>query len=101
LTNIGHENRYTPRAFSDIESIRIYIHRFNPKAAGKVVATIEKLIAGLSAFPKSGTSTDSLNARVIFTPRYPYRIYYRIVSDEVVILHIRHAARRPVKSSEL
>ncbi|HEY5827616.1 MAG TPA: type II toxin-antitoxin system RelE/ParE family toxin [Hyphomicrobiaceae bacterium] len=30
----------------------------------------------------------------MFPTRYPYRIYYTVQGDEVVILHIRHTARR-------
>jgi hypothetical protein len=33
--------------------------------------------------------------------RYPYRIYYRIAAGEVLILHIRHAARRPLRPGEI
>jgi plasmid stabilization system protein ParE len=27
--------------------------------------------------------------------RYPYIVYYRVQNDEVVIVHIRHGARKP------
>ena len=93
--------RYTPRAFSDLEIIRTYIAQFNPAAAGNVVTLIEKIVARLADFPESGQRSDELDARVVFSTLYPYRIYYRIVSDEVLILHIRHAARRPLESGEL
>jgi plasmid stabilization system protein ParE len=42
-----------------------------------------------------------LGVRVAFSTRYPYRIYYRIGPDEIVILHIRHAARRPLLPGEI
>jgi hypothetical protein len=28
--------------------------------------------------------------------RYPYVVLYRIAADELLILHIRHTARRPL-----
>jgi toxin ParE1/3/4 len=93
--------RYTPRAFSDLEAIRIYISQYNPSAAGRVVALIEKIVTRLGDFPESAQRSDELDARVAFSTRYPYRIYYRIKSDEVVILHIRHAARRPLERGEV
>jgi toxin ParE1/3/4 len=93
--------RYTPRAFSDPEAIRTYITQYNPAAAARVVTLIEKIVARLGDFPESGQRSDELDARVAFSTRYPYRIYYRIMSDAVAILHIRHAARKPLEKSEL
>jgi plasmid stabilization system protein ParE len=93
--------RYTPRAFSDLEAIRTYIAKHNPAAAGKVVALIEKIVLRLGDFPESGQRSDKLDARVAFSTRYPYRIYYRVASDQVLILHIRHAARRPLEAGEV
>lgn len=93
--------RYTPRAFSDLDVIRTYISQFNPAAAGRVVTLIEMIAKRLGDFPESGQRTDELDTRIAFSSRYPYRIYYRIVADEVLILHIRHAARRPLEPGEI
>ena len=93
--------RFTPRAFSDLEGIRTYIAQYNPGTAGRVVAIIEKIAFRLSDFPESGQRSDELDARVVFSPRYPYRIYYRVASGEVQILHIRHAVRRPLEAGEV
>jgi len=93
--------RYTPRAFSDLDVIRTYISQFNPVAAGRVVALIEMIAARLADFPESGQRSDELDARVVFSPRYPYRIYYRVAADEVLVLHIRHTARRPLQLGEI
>ena len=93
--------RFTPRAFSDLEAIRNYIAEYNPTAAGRVVALIEKIALRLGDFPESGQRSDELDARVVFSTRYPYRIYYRVAFGEVLILHIRHAARRPLEAGEV
>jgi toxin ParE1/3/4 len=89
--------RYTPRAFSDLDVIRTYIAQLNPAAAGRVVTLIEKIVARLADFPESGQRADELDAQVVFSTRYPYRVYYRVPSDAVLILHTRHAARRPLE----
>ena len=93
--------RFTPRAFSDLEVIRTYINQFNPAGAGRVISLIEKIALRLGDFPESGRPTDELDARVVFSRRYPYRIYYRIAFGEVMILHIRHAARRPLQPGDV
>ena len=33
--------------------------------------------------------------RVLPLVRYPYKVFYRVHPDRVVVLHIRHSARRP------
>ena len=93
--------RFTPSAFADLDIIRTYINQFNPTAAGRVVSLIEKIALRLGDFPESGQSSDELGVRVAFSTRYPYRIYYRIGPDEIVILHIRHTARRPLLPGEI
>ena len=93
--------RYTPRAFADLDIIRTYISQFNPAAAGRVVTLVEKIVKRLGDFPESGQHADELDTRIAFSPRYPYRIYYRIVAEEILILHIRHAARRPLQPGEI
>jgi hypothetical protein len=33
--------------------------------------------------------------------RYPYLIFYSVSAEELVILHIRHGARKPVEPGDL
>jgi hypothetical protein len=40
-----------------------------------------------------GLATSNPHIRILPPTRYPYRIYYTVQSDELVILHIRHTAR--------
>lgn len=32
---------------------------------------------------------------------YPYLIFYTVMPDEIVVLHIRHSARRAIEPTEL
>jgi toxin ParE1/3/4 len=93
--------RYTSRAFSDVDDIRNYIDQYNPIAARRVVTVIEKIVSRLGDFPEAGRRSDELDVRVIFATRYPYRIYYRIAANEILVLHIRHAARRALEKGEI
>jgi hypothetical protein len=45
--------------------------------------------------------TNEPDIRVLPPTRYPYRIYYTITADAVVILHVRHNARRDPDFSNL
>ena len=62
---------------------------------------MEKIIGGLKDFPEIGQRSDELDVRIILAGRYPYRIYYRVEGDEVLILHIRHTARKAPKSGDV
>jgi plasmid stabilization system protein ParE len=48
----------------------------------------------LRANPFIGVTSSNPDIRVLPPTRYPYRIYYSIQSDEIVVLPIRHTARR-------
>ncbi len=87
--------RYTPRAFADRDTIFDYINRRNPRAAREVKAFIEKRISELGDLAIRRRVIQKLGVHALWLGRYPYIVYYRVGRDEVAIVHIRHAARRP------
>ncbi len=87
--------RYTLRAFADREEIFAYLDECNPRAAREVKAFIKRRIASLAQNPRRSRTIKELDVHAHWLGRYPYIIYYRTVGDEVWIVHIRHAARRP------
>ena len=87
--------RYTPRAFADREEIFDYIDRHNPRAAREVKLFVKQRIAHLGDNPRRSPLVKELGVHAHWLGRYPYIIYYRIVRDEVWIIHIRHVAREP------
>ena len=89
--------RYTPAAFSDRERMLEFLNERSASGATKVAAGIHEAIEQLKEHPHSGYRTDDPDVRVIFVPRYPYKIFYR-VRDAVEILHIRHTSRRVWKN---
>ncbi len=41
-----------------------------------------------------GVPSSQPGVRILQPTRYPYRIYYTVQGDEIVILHIRHTSRQ-------
>ena len=87
--------RYTPRAFADREEIYTYLDHRNPRAAREVKSFIKQRIASLADNPSRSPLIKELGVHAHWLGRYPYIIYYRIVENEVWIVHIRHVTREP------
>lgn len=86
--------RWDARALSDLRDIRRYIARHgSPAAADRVREHLRIRVERLLARPLIGVLTSHPEIRILPPTRYPYRIYYTIQREEVVILHIRHSAR--------
>jgi toxin ParE1/3/4 len=87
--------RYTLRAQSDLDSIYSYIERRAPIAAQSVKELIERRIARLADFPRMAPETDDPGIYELTIVRYPYKVYYEIMGDEMWIIHVRDARRKP------
>lgn len=86
--------RWDARALEDLRNIRHYIaERASPAAADRVREHLRTRIARLLTRPLIGVLTSNSEIRILPPTRYPYRVYYTIQGDAVVILHIRHSAR--------
>jgi plasmid stabilization system protein ParE len=87
---------WTLAAASGIQRAHDDIADFNPRAAMHVAETLRAEGDSLVNFPHRGRPVPGTNMRELVTS-YPYIIRYRINGDEVVILRIRHTARRPTE----
>jgi toxin ParE1/3/4 len=76
-------SRYTLRAFADREAIFDYLEKRSPKGAQTVKQAIENSIRRLEDFPYSASATDEPGIHELIVPRCPYKVYYRVVDDEV------------------
>jgi addiction module RelE/StbE family toxin len=93
--------RYTATALLEAEEIFSYIVDRNFSAARVVRERFEHTIAMLADIPEMAQSTDEPGVRRMSIRSYPYVIFYTVDEDEVVILYIRHGARRqPWETSE-
>jgi plasmid stabilization system protein ParE len=93
--------RYAATALAELSDIFSYIARHDRAAAARVVAHIEESAARLARFPRMGTPKYKPGVRMIPLRRYPFLIFYTIELDQVLILSVRHAARkRPGEDDE-
>jgi toxin ParE1/3/4 len=90
---------YAPRALRDLSEIAAYLVERNLTGARSVLSAIKSSIDTLSFFPQIGRVADDAGHRRVPVVRYPYVIFYRISGDDLLILHIRHASRRPIDAA--
>lgn len=93
--------RFDDRALDDLRQIRSYIAERSPNGAERVRRHIMHTIDSLTEFPFLGKATDEKRVRILVVTKHPYLVFYSVVKDEVVILHIRHAARQPIDPTTL
>jgi len=91
-----HQVIWTRAALAGVRTIRQYIHQFNPYAAEKVAAEIIAVGNSLEDFPFRGRPVEGTALREVLSS-YPYIIRYRVTNRQVVILRVRHTARRPTE----
>jgi toxin ParE1/3/4 len=86
--------RWDLRALQDLRDIRSYIAmRGSPAAGDRVRQHLRNRVHRLLTNPFIGVVSTNREIRILPPTRYPYRIYYSVQGEDVVILHIRHTAR--------
>jgi plasmid stabilization system protein ParE len=86
--------RYTEPASFELERAISYFVEHAPASASAFADSIDAAISRLLENPYSSQETDMPGTRRAYIRRFRYSIFYTIGGDEVVILHIQHAARR-------
>lgn len=85
---------WTEPALDDLNDIAMYIAVTNPHAAKRLVNTLFNKVKRLENFPNSGRVPEeipSLNYREIIVN--PCRVFYKVDSDFVYILHVMRQER--------
>jgi plasmid stabilization system protein ParE len=86
---------YTNRATSDLERLSVDNKQFGEATTAALEECIHQVIARIVEFPKAAEPVAQRpDMHVVPLVRYPYKIFYRIFEDRVLILHIRHSARK-------
>jgi toxin ParE1/3/4 len=88
--------RFTPLAIANLVEIAEYIHDRNPAAAQRVRTALYESLQNLILFPEVGRRQKAKGVRKLVTRKYAYLIYYTVdeATEEIVILNIKHPARR-------
>jgi plasmid stabilization system protein ParE len=85
---------WSPTAIRDLARIRAFVARFSPVAAARITSDLQAAGETLAAHADRGRPAPG-GKRELATLR-PYLIRYRVTTDDVRIIRIRHAARRPL-----
>ena len=88
--------RVTPRALANIIEIADYIHEHSPTAARRARDAIYQSFQILILYPHVGRRQKTAGVRRFVVRRYGYLVYYVVdeVAEEIVILNVKHPARR-------
>ena len=86
--------RYTNPASLELEQSISYFIEHAPASAAAFADSIDAGVARLLDNPYSAQETDMPGVRRACIRLFRYNIFYTVEGAEVVILHIRHAARR-------
>ena len=85
---------WTEPALDGISQAYNYIANFNPQAAQHMADALLAAGDSLVTFPHRGRLVRGTTMRELVSVS-PYIIRYEVIVDEVIILRVRHSARRP------
>ncbi len=83
---------WTDDAVANLEAIEAYIAVFDPAAAERLATRLIEVADSLAAFSERGR--DAGGGLREMTTVWPYILRYRVEAERVIILRIRHGARK-------
>ncbi len=89
---------YTVDAIEDAVAAIEYVRQRSPRGAAKIAARLLKRIELLAEVQVDGPAiTLRSGATVRASSIPPFKIYYRRLTDELLIVRVHHQARRPIE----
>ena len=86
---------YTDEALRDLDQILTFLVSNYPSITAAFQKRLRSVERRIGKWPMSAEEViQRPGVRVVPLIRYPYKIFYRITSEAVEILHIHHAARQ-------
>jgi toxin ParE1/3/4 len=88
---------FTDEAIRDLDEILEYVAKNYPTIRQSLEMRLRTVVARIGAWPESAQEVaERPGVRVVPLIRYPYKVFYRVGREAVEIVHIHHAARRPL-----
>ena len=85
--------RLTRAAEDDIAGVYTYYAERDPDLAGRVSRAIVGAIDGLVDFPLMGREGKVSGTRERIMTRYPYRIVYRLMGEQIFVVRVLHQSQ--------
>ena len=87
---------WTEAALADLDEILDYTSVHSPTAVTPLLRRVDAVLARISSRPESARRVlNRTGVRIVPLIRYPFKIYYQIETDRILILHIHHTSRQP------
>jgi toxin ParE1/3/4 len=86
--------RYTATAERELTNGIDYLAQHAPSVVADFADAVEHSVTEIARFPFSAQKTEKAGIRRKYVGRFHYCIFYAVENDEIVVLHIRHAAQR-------
>lgn len=89
---------YSKLALADLDQLLQYTDQHWPLNKAKIAAQLRETEQLIRTFPAAGQMTRFRDLRKRPVGRFPYTIFYRVTESDIVIVRIRHQARKPLLS---
>ncbi len=84
---------FSLQARTDMDEVMAYIIQDNPRAAAKTIGVFEEKARLLAANPGMGVKRNDLAPELRSFPVENYVIFYRPITDGIIVLRVLHGAR--------
>ena len=92
--------RLTSRAHRELDRIGEFLIERSPAKARGLVSALDGVFSRLRQMPYHGRATTKSAVRYIILPRYPFKVFYRVVGDTIEVLSVFHTSRAPDQELE-
>lgn len=85
---------FRPQAEAELLDARAWYEEQRPGLGQTFAAAVDRALAGIVQNPLAYPRVHGETRRALLQ-RFPYAIYFRVVSDELVVLAVMHGRRLP------